>query len=207
MIDTKSAVSQRLSKYAVLSATAAVAATGTASAAVQIVTLGTPITTTTTGPSFINIGAQIFSASSTGRQIMVFQTTGGTGGVAANAVAAAFSDVQMFQTFLRYGGQVFNGGNYNATGWVAGDWNFATDPLFYVGFRTTKGGATHYGWLEFTRNNATDNYTISQWAYETSAGVRIATPGTAPAAVPGGAGLAALAFGAAGLRGRRRGRD
>jgi MYXO-CTERM domain-containing protein len=47
--------------------------------------------------------------------------------------------------------------------------------------------------------------TVSRWAYESTTGTGITTP--TASAVPGGAGLAALAFGAAGLRGRRRSRN
>jgi MYXO-CTERM domain-containing protein len=45
--------------------------------------------------------------------------------------------------------------------------------------------------------------TVYSWSYDdTGAAITIA-----PTAIPGGAGLAALAFGAAGLRGRRRSRN
>jgi hypothetical protein len=44
------------------------------------------------------------------------------------------------------------------------------------------------------------------WAYNDTGG-SINAGQVAPSAVPGGAGLAALTFGAAGLRGRRRSRN
>lgn len=92
-------------------------------------------------------------------------------------------------------------------------WNGGTPPLYlptsgntaYLGFRLTVGASNLlpagniYGWIEFV-NDGTST-TVSRWAYETSGG-GITTPGAS--AVPGGAGLAALAFGAAGVRGRRR---
>ena len=87
---------------------------------------------------------------------------------------------------------------------------------WYLFFRFTSGsGSGDYGWLSFTANvvgttidsggSNTDSYiTITGWGWD-DAGGTIAAGATA-SAVPGGAGLAALAVGAAGLRGRRRGR-
>ena len=74
----------------------------------------------------------------------------------------------------------------------------------YLGFRLTVGeGDSRYGWIEYV-NNGTST-TVSRWAYESQLNTGITTP--TASAVPGGAGLAALAFGAAGLRGRRRSRN
>jgi hypothetical protein len=71
----------------------------------------------------------------------------------------------------------------------------------YLGFRLTVGeGDTRFGWIEYV-NDGTST-TVSRWAYESDLNTGIMTP--TASAVPGGAGLAALAFGAAGLRGRRR---
>ena len=82
----------------------------------------------------------------------------------------------------------------------------------YLAFRIPDGSANYYyGYLdlEYSRGGtgATSylTMTLHGWAFENVAGQSI-TIG-APSAVPGGAGLAALAFGAVGLRGRRRNRN
>jgi hypothetical protein len=75
----------------------------------------------------------------------------------------------------------------------------------YLTFRITDFGNTYYGWLDLqTQENASKDltFTIHGWAYSTGS----ILVGAAPVAIPGGAGLAVLAFGAAGLRGRRRSR-
>jgi len=76
----------------------------------------------------------------------------------------------------------------------------------YVGFRLTGlSGAvsTMYGYFDVGYDWTTNTVTVYSWSYDdTGAPIRIG-----PTAVPGGAGLAALAFGAAGLRGRRRSRN
>ena len=72
-------------------------------------------------------------------------------------------------------------------------------------FRITDFGNTYYGWLDLqTQQDASKNLTLTihGWAYSTGS----ILVGTAPVAIPGGTGLAALACGAAGLRGRRRSR-
>ena len=83
----------------------------------------------------------------------------------------------------------------------------------YLAFAIDDGaGSWFFGYFDVTLSNpgATGTasaltLTINGWAYNSVAGQSI-TIG-APVAVPGGAGLAALAIGAAGLRGRRRGRN
>ncbi|MGA0287877.1 MAG: hypothetical protein ACO3QA_12715 [Phycisphaerales bacterium] len=79
----------------------------------------------------------------------------------------------------------------------------------YYAFRFSDGLADyHYGYfdIEFSRSgtdvNSSISLTIHGWAYEDVAG----QPITVAAAVPGGAGLAALALGASGCRARRRSR-
>jgi len=190
--------SNRLAAYAALSA--AVAATGAASAAVQIVTLSSPVTAPAGSATRLNIGGAIFAAPGTtwfvglreaaGTQLKVNGTTRG-----------ATRTVSILTPLLGTNAMVSNG----VGSFVTGDAPFAAT-LFapvstkYVGFLARNGSAVHFGWLEFTLSGG--DYTISRWAYESSAGVSISTP----SAVPGGAGLAALAIGAAGLRGRRRSR-
>ena len=74
---------------------------------------------------------------------------------------------------------------------------------------------TYYGWIEILEttvgwnSNNSSNYsaTLGRWAYDNQANYQLKAGEINAAAVPGGAGLAALAFGAAGLRGRRRGRN
>lgn len=193
--------SNRLAAYAALSA--AVAATGAASAAVQIVTLSSPVTAPAGGATLLNIGGAIFGAPGTtwfvglreaaGTQLRVNGTTQG-----------AARTVSILRPLLGTNATVSNG----VGAFVSGDAPFAAT-LFapvstkYVGFRAWNGSAVHFGWLEFTLSGG--DYTISRWAYEDQVGVGLLTPGS-PSAVSGGAGLAALAIGAAGLRGRRRSR-
>lgn len=81
----------------------------------------------------------------------------------------------------------------------------------FLAFRISDGASDHYyGYLDLemsrsgVETNSTLTITIHGWAYESTAGQQIVIGGAA--AVPGGAGLAALAVGAAGLRGRRRSR-
>ncbi|MFM1889266.1 MAG: hypothetical protein RLZZ565_23 [Planctomycetota bacterium] len=74
----------------------------------------------------------------------------------------------------------------------------------YLGFILATGeNRLRFGWIEYV-NNGTST-TVSRWAYESVINTGIRTPTVS--AVPGGAGLAALALGAAGLRGRRRSRN
>ena len=83
----------------------------------------------------------------------------------------------------------------------------------YLLFNFQASGSTYYGWIEIlaTTTGVTGGIsgysaTLGRWAYDTS-GTAITAGQIIPSAVPGGAGLAALAFGAAGLRGRRRSRN
>lgn len=96
-----------------------------------------------------------------------------------------------------------------------GSWQAPTNGSLqgYIAFAISNGsGSWYFGYFDVTVSNdgrtgtnSVYTLTINGWAYNDVAGQSI-TLG-APAAVPGGAGLAALAFGAAGLRGRRRGRN
>jgi hypothetical protein len=80
----------------------------------------------------------------------------------------------------------------------------------FVGFKFDNGGTTNFGYfdVEWSRTGvnqgSTLTVTIHGWAYENS-GAAITIGGATP--IPGGTGLAALAIGAAGLRGRRRSRN
>ena len=86
----------------------------------------------------------------------------------------------------------------------------------YLLFNFTDGTSTYYGWIEILATTTgvsgpgpfTSGYsaTLGRWAYDTS-GTAITAGQIIPSAVSGGTGLAALAFGAAGLRGRRRSRN
>lgn len=85
----------------------------------------------------------------------------------------------------------------------------------YLLFNFTGTGGTYSGWIEIlTTTTGFDvsgksmySATLGRWAYDNQAGYQLNAGQINAAAVPGGAGLAALAFGAAGLRGRRRGRN
>ena len=74
--------------------------------------------------------------------------------------------------------------------WFTGDWYFG-----YFDVTISKDGI---------QAGSSFSLTINAWAYNGTAGQSITLPGAS--AVPGGTALAALAFGAAGLRGRRRSR-
>lgn len=80
---------------------------------------------------------------------------------------------------------------------------------WYLLFKFSSGSATgNYGWLSFDANvSSTDHsqsyITITGWGWDDS-GAAIAAGSTSGPPVPGVSGLAALAIGAAGIRGRRR---
>jgi hypothetical protein len=80
----------------------------------------------------------------------------------------------------------------------------------FVGFRFDNGGTDNFGYfdVEWSRDGvgqgSTLTVTIHGWAYDNS-GAAITIGGATP--IPGGTGLAALAIGAVGLRGRRRSRN
>lgn len=83
-----------------------------------------------------------------------------------------------------------------------------TGQTWYLLFRFNGGAASgNYGWLSFNANvggYGNSSITITGWGWDDS-GATIGA-GVTASAIPGGTGLAALAFGAAGLRGRRRSR-
>lgn len=94
--------------------------------------------------------------------------------------------------------------------WSLGIVNSADSVRGYLGFRFSDGKSDFYGYfdVELARNGrskstSTFSMIIHGWAYDDS-GAPITI--SAPVAIPGGAGLAALAAGAVGLRGRRRSR-
>ena len=73
----------------------------------------------------------------------------------------------------------------------------------YLAFQIQQYGNTYYGWFDLGTQEDQDGnltFTIHAWAYSTGSIL-------VPSAIPGGTGLAALAIGAAGLRGRRRSRN
>lgn len=95
--------------------------------------------------------------------------------------------------------------------WSLGILNSADSVRGYLGFQFNDGTSNFYGYfdVEVARNgrgksSSTFSMTIHGWAYDDS-GAPITI--SAPVAVPGGAGLASLAVGALGLRGRRRSRS
>ncbi|MGA0871521.1 MAG: hypothetical protein ACO3SJ_01465 [Phycisphaerales bacterium] len=83
-----------------------------------------------------------------------------------------------------------------------------TATTIYVPFKLTlSSGDNRYGWVEYVQNSASPiNRTVSRWAYETQLNTGLVA-GVVPSAVPGAGGLLGLTVGAAGLRGRRRGRN
>lgn len=78
----------------------------------------------------------------------------------------------------------------------------------YLGFRFKSSGTWLYGWMDVEISSSgsgqnTMTIQILSWAYDNT-GQCVMAGVSSPSSVPGGACLAALAFGAAGLRGRRR---
>jgi len=117
-----------------------------------------------------------------------------------------------------FGTYTFADVNFGISGATANDVDF--DPqrvgnngdTWYLLFKHTDGSNETYGWLSFQAfvngggNPTAGSYiVITGWGYDNSGNPLGA--GVTAAAVPGGAGLASLAFGAAGLRGRRRSRN
>lgn len=104
--------------------------------------------------------------------------------------------------------------NFATTGATSNSFNFDpqgvgnTGATWHLLFQFTSGAAMgNYGWISFTANvNGFGNssLTFTGWGWDDS-GATIGA-GVTASAVPGGTGLAALAIGAAGLRGRRRSR-
>ena len=84
-----------------------------------------------------------------------------------------------------------------------------TGQTWYLLFQFWQGAnAGTYGWLSFDAfvdpASQNDSIVVTGWGWDDS-GATLAA-GIGPVAIPGGTGLAALAIGAAGLRGRRRSR-
>ncbi len=84
-----------------------------------------------------------------------------------------------------------------------------TGQTWYLLFKFWSGAHPNtYGWLSFDAfvdpASQNDSIVVTGWGWDDSGTVLAA--GIGPVAVPGGTGLAALAIGAAGLRGRRRSR-
>ena len=113
------------------------------------------------------------------------------------------------------------GGARNGTTWTnpvgaafAPQWsteNSSGSTTGFLGFRFKSSGTWLYGWMEIEvwkdlANQNSISIRVNSWAYDNTGASVLAGVGGA-SAVPGGAGLAALAFGAAGLRGRRRSRN
>jgi MYXO-CTERM domain-containing protein len=84
----------------------------------------------------------------------------------------------------------------------AGEWAAAEDEETrgYAGIQLDLDGTDAFGWVEFGWDG--DVLTIYDWAYDTEGSISAGETGGATA-VPGGAGLVALAMGAAGMRRRR----
>lgn len=189
-------VAKRLSAYTA-AATGAVLASSSSDAAVIITTI-TTVNASTNFTIDLDISGAGFNFDYTFSNIAPGNPTFAYG--RAKATNQADSN-----QFIASAGLVGSGVFLGATAaWNSASqgFNFPTSGnTGYLGFRLTVGeGASIYGWIEYV-NNGTST-TVSRWAYESQVGTGITTPGAS--AVPGGAGLAALAFGAAGVRGRRR---
>lgn len=117
-----------------------------------------------------------------------------------------------------YGGAfAFVASSLNAGNWrrgagilASGQYTFSSVTA-YLPFRFVESSITKYGWFQVQltasgANRENMDFRLLAWAYNDTGG-SINAGQVAPIGVPGGAGLAALAFGAAGLRGRRRSRN
>jgi len=172
------------------------------------------------GDAFLNnkFWAVVIQAGSTatGARYMTFKNSVGrvhVGRLSTGAVIGATGSTlfDLPQGFVK----VRSNGGSNA-GWSAQpqtnmtSWSFGTSNAVrgFLAFRLGSTGQFNYGYfdLEFTRSSIAPGSTFAMtfhgWAYESTANQSITISGAA--AVPGGAGLAALALGAAGVRGRRR---
>jgi hypothetical protein len=122
---------------------------------------------------------------------------------APGRTAGQFADWQQFGTAAQ-GGVNLSTSNWSDFQQVAGG------TTWYMLFCFTHASQTVYGWLSFTATiegigATSDNYMqITGWGWDDGGGFLPA--GFTTAAIPGGTGLAGLALGAAGLRGRRRSR-
>ncbi len=149
-------------------------------------------------------------------------TTGGSfwfGGLPVNSGATwgnpGRNTTQFKGAPVTFGTATTGGINFGSNGAASTTTNFDpqgvgnTGQLWYLLFKFTDGAASgDYGWISFTANVngfGSSSITITGWGWDDS-GATIGA-GVTASAVPGGAGLAALAVGAAGLRGRRRGRN
>jgi len=104
--------------------------------------------------------------------------------------------------------EVWFGGSGNG-GWNDPQ-NVGGGQTWYLLFQFTDGAAAgNYGWVSFVASDTigyqTGSITITGWGWDDS-GAKIGA-GVTASVIPGGTGLAALAIGAAGLRGRRRSRN
>lgn len=152
--------------------------------------------------SWAGPGSGVFRLGGPGVLPAFLATYGAAATAGANSNAAAFLN----RAVSNGGGNLVNNGNAAFAG---------ASPLTskYVLFSFQSGASTLYGWIEILSMTGSStaglvsNYsvTLGRWAYEDT-GVAITAGQISLSPVPGGAGLAALAFGAAGLRGRRRGR-
>lgn len=152
--------------------------------------------------------------------------SGSWGGGLPVAAGATFGNPgRTVNEFPGSGGVFYNGNrgtlNFSNTkaSWISKlDAAFVKDPqglgntgqTWYLLFKFWGGAnANTYGWISFNAfvdpASQDDSIVVTGWGWDDS-GAAIAA-GIGPVAVPGGAGLAALAMGAAGLRGRRRSRQ
>lgn len=184
----------RLSGYAAIAIAAGAAST--ASAGVVIVNLAPGV----------GVGTKIDLGPAVGAGVVLFSGVILSAGAGAYAGGSSASNGSQF--FI---GKWFGTNAVISNGAAGGTWayggligNLADGATAYFGFRLPSGSNKVYGWIEATRVAGT-GLQISRWAYESTPNTGILTP--TATAIPGGAGLAALAIGAAGLRGRRRSRN
>ena len=202
---SNTSVAGRLAAYATAATGAAIAASAgsTASGAVVIV----PIAPQTATNSFtISLNAAGLGGGYTFVNDFTHGIYGGTLRPKIDAtIRSNYSQFVGTGTML-VGTGVFIGGN-GSTGWNGGQPGIplpGAGETRYLGFRLTVGGGDlRFGWIEYV-NNGTST-TVSRWAYESTLNTGITTP--TASAVPGAGGVLALAIGAAGIRGRRRGRN
>ena len=181
------------------------AAAGSAGAAVQIVTLPSPVgfPTVTTG---VNLGTAVASVTSQHFKWRAFGADNPGNNISTLVAGSVAGNGSEFFTSRLFGYNQTISNAATGGSWVNGGsmGNLALDSKGYFAFRLPNNGGYTYGWIEWINTNGI--FSVARWAYEDTLNQGITTPAAA-SAVPGGAGLAALAIGAAGLRGRRRGRN
>jgi hypothetical protein len=216
---SKARSTHELRRYATAAASAVVAGTSAANAAIissgpmslSITTAGTSNTQTIDLlPSTGKFAFKSYNPTGTGNDRTVFNTQSFSGSInyamvsswkisrlSLNTVIGPAADAAVgnggngwFTSSATYNNDV-NGNNTYYGGNNIGSFNGQSGYLG-IRFRTTSSGPYYYGWIAYTGNNGTFGGTVTGWAYNDVAGESILAGQT----VPEPTGLAVLAAGA-----------